>query len=73
VFGAAWTASRKAQGRTAWPAVAFIAFLVGLQIVAMLMPPPAGQIGFQSGMTILVIYLLVTAIAALADRRGQTA
>ena len=73
VFGAAWTASRKGQGRTAWPAVAFIAFLVLLQIAAMLMPPPAGQIGFQSGMTILVIYLLVTAIAALADRRGQTA
>src|SRR6185369_2677960 len=68
VFGAAWTASRKAQGRTGWPAVAFIAFLVALQIAAMLMPPPAGQIGSQSGLTILAIYLLVTAIAALVDR-----
>lgn len=71
VFGAAWTASRKEQGRTAWPAVAFIAFLVVLQIAAMLMPPPAGQIGFQSGLTILIIYLFVTAIAALADRRAS--
>ncbi len=70
VFAAAWVASRKAQGRTAWPAIAFIAFLVVLQIVAMLMPPPAGQIGFQAGLTILVIYLLVTALAALVDRRS---
>jgi hypothetical protein len=70
VFGAAWTASRKAQGRTAWSAVAFIAFLVVLQIVAMLAPPPAGQIGFQSALTILIIYLLVTALAALADQRS---
>ena len=73
VFGAAWTASRKAQSRTAWPAIAFIAFLVALQIVAMLMPPPAGRIGFQSGLTILVVYLLVTAIAALTDRNGKHA
>jgi len=73
VFGAAWTASRKALGRAAWPAVLFIAFLVVLQIVAMLTPPPAGQIGFQSALTILVIYLLVTALAALADRRSKAA
>jgi hypothetical protein len=71
VFGAAWTASRKTQGRTAWPAIAFIAFLVALQIAAMVSPPPAGQIGFQAGLTILVIYLLVTAFAALADRQGK--
>lgn len=67
VFGAVWAASRKSQDRTAWPAIAFIAFLVALQIVAMVMAPPAGQIGAQSGVTILVVYLLVTAIAALAD------
>jgi hypothetical protein len=71
VFGAAWTASRKAQGRTAWPAVAFIGFLVALQIVAMLMPPPAGQIGFQSGFTILAIYLLISALAAVVDRGSK--
>jgi hypothetical protein len=71
VFGAAWTATRKAQGRTAWPAVAFIALLVALQIVAMLMPPPAGQIGFLSGLMILAIYLIMTAIAALVDRQAS--
>lgn len=71
VFGAVWVASRKGQGRSAWPAILFIAFLVGLQIVAMLMPPPAGPIAAQQGLVILAIYLLVTAIAALADLRGR--
>lgn len=73
VFGAIWVASRKTQDRTAWPAIAFIAFLVVLQMAAMLMPPPAGQIGASAGAMILAIYLLVTALAALADRRGKAA
>lgn len=73
VFGAIWVASRKTQNRTAWPAIAFIAFLVVLQIAAMLMPPPAGQIGASAGAMILAIYLVVTAFAALADARGKAA
>ena len=73
VFGAIWVASRKIQDRTAWPAIAFIAFLVVLQIGAMLMPPPAGQIGASAGAMILAIYLLVTACAALADRSDRPA
>jgi hypothetical protein len=75
VTGAMWAASRKAQGRSAWPAVAFITFLVALQIVAMLMPPEAGQPGFSNGLLILVVYLIVVAAAALADlqRRGASA
>jgi hypothetical protein len=73
VFGAAWTASRKAEGRTAWPAIAFIAFLVALQIVAMLLPQPPGPLGVQAGATILAVYLLVIAIAAFTDRRSKAA
>lgn len=71
IAGAAWAASRKAQGRTAWPALAFIAFLVALQIVAMLQPQPAGPLPPQAGATILAIYLLAVALAALADKRGK--
>lgn len=67
VCGAAWIASRKQLGRFAWPAIAFIGFLVALQIVAMLSPQPAGELPAQAGVTILAIYLVVAALAALTD------
>jgi hypothetical protein len=73
ICGAAWVASRKSLGRMAWPAIAFIGFLVALQIVAMLSPQPAGPLGPESGATILVIYLVVVALAALTDLRGKRA
>lgn len=69
--GAAWVASRKTLGRMAWPAIGFIGFLVALQIVAMLSPQPAGPLGAESGVTILVIYLVVAAVAGLTDLRGK--
>jgi hypothetical protein len=71
VCGAIWVASRKQLGRLAWPAIAFIAFLVALQIVAMLSPQPAGELPAQAGATILIIYLVVAAVAALTDLRGK--
>lgn len=71
VCGAAWTASRKSLGRTAWPAVSLIAFLVTLQMVAMLMPQQGGQLGAEQGATILAVYLVVIAGAALTDLRGK--
>jgi hypothetical protein len=71
VCGAVWVASRKSLGRFAWPAIGFIAFLVALQIVAMLSPQPAGELGAESGVTILVIYIVVAAVAALTDLRGK--
>ncbi len=73
ICGAVWIASRKTLGRFAWPAIAFIAFLVALQIVAMLSPQPAGELGPESGVTILAIYLFVVALAALTDMRGKSA
>ncbi|MDZ4691114.1 hypothetical protein [Terricaulis sp.] len=71
VCGAAWVASRKTLGRFAWPAIAFIGFLVALQIVAMLSPQPAGPLPPDSGVMILAIYLVVVALAALTDLRGK--
>lgn len=71
ICGAVWVASRKTLGRLAWPAIGFIAFLVTLQIVAMLSPQPAGPLGPESGATILAIYLVVVALAALTDLRGK--
>jgi len=71
ITGAAWVASRKTLGRLAWPAIAFIGFLVALQIAAMLSPQPAGPLGAQSGVMILAIYLVVVALAALTDLRGK--
>jgi hypothetical protein len=73
VCGAVWVASRKTLGRFAWPAIAFIAFLAALQIVAMLSPQPSGPLGPESGVTILAIYLVVVALAALTDLRGKNA
>lgn len=72
ICGAAWVASRKTLGRFAWPAIAFLGFLVTLQIVAMLSPQPAGPLQPQSGALILAIYLVVAAIAALTDLRGRS-
>lgn len=70
--GGAWIASRKTLGRLAWPAIAFMAFLIVLQVVAMLSPQPAGPLQAQSGVTILAIYLIVAALAALTDIRGKS-
>ncbi len=71
ICGAAWVASRKTLGRFAWPAIAFIGFLVVLQIVAMLSPQPEGPLEAASGATILAIYLVVVIVAALTDLRGK--
>jgi len=73
VCGGAWIASRKTLGRFAWPAIAFIGFLITLQVVAMLSPQPGGPLEPESGVMILAIYLVVAALAALTDLRGKAA
>jgi hypothetical protein len=67
VCGAIWVASRKTLGRTAWPAVILIAFYVVLQLAAMLMPPPAGELGVATGMTVLAVYAVAALAAGLTD------
>jgi hypothetical protein len=73
VFGATWAASRKGLGRAAWPAIAFIAFLVALQIIAMISPIESGPAGLQVGLMALSVYLVVAGAAALTDLRGEQA
>lgn len=75
VCGAMWVASRKTLARTAWPAIAFVAFLVVLQIVAMLTPTASapGPLPSEAGVTILIVYLVVVAAALAADSGGKRA
>ncbi|MBX3480441.1 MAG: hypothetical protein KF842_08570 [Caulobacter sp.] len=67
--GGAWLWSRGAWDRSAWPALLFITFLVGLQIFAS-MTEPSGPIAAY-GRTALIVYLVVVALSALADLGGR--
>ncbi len=69
VAGVFWAAWRNEAGRAAWPAAAFIAFLVTLQIAAMLTPLSPNPV--QMGASALVVYLLVTGAALLVERPGR--
>lgn len=66
--GCAWLWKRGKYGRTAWPAMLFLGFLVTVQLI--------GEVSHPSGSTFayarlgLMVYLAVTAVAWLADR-GQ--
>lgn len=72
ICAAIWVASRKSLGRTAWPAIALIAFYVVLQLAAMLMPPPAGELAASTGLTVLIVYIIAAAAAGLTDLRGKS-
>jgi hypothetical protein len=67
VAGAWWVGERVREGRRIWPATAFLAGLVALQIVGMLMPPGGDPV--QMGVTTLAAYFVVAAFAWLIDRR----
>ncbi|MDP1874349.1 hypothetical protein [Phenylobacterium sp.] len=64
--GAAWAWSRGRQGLGLVAAPAFIGFLVALQIVAMLLPADGDPVGM--GVSAIVAFLVVTLMAAFADR-----
>lgn len=64
--GVAWTAQRKSSGRTAGPAAGFVAALVALQIVSELGGGGSDPKTFAP--TALAVYLLMAALAWLADR-----
>ena len=68
--GAAWAAQRASSGLAAWPAVAFLGFLVTLQIVAMILP--AATSATAMGANALAAYMVTTAVAALVDWRGRS-
>ena len=65
--GAAWWGWRRGQeSRSVWPALVFVALLMGLQIFAMLTPGAADAASM--GRTAILAYLAVGGLAWLADR-----
>lgn len=65
--GMAWSASRKAAGRFAWPAALFVLILIAVQLIAMAVP---GGSATGLGTSALAVYLALAVIAWLVDR-GQ--
>lgn len=66
--GSAWIATRKTLGEKAWPAIAFMALLIGVQILPMLMPgEPAGPVSAAFAAQALAVYVLAAAAAALTE------
>jgi hypothetical protein len=73
ICGAAWAASRKQLGPLAWPAIAYIGFLVAVQIAVMFFPQVDGEVGADAGIMILALYLIIAAVAALTDIQRKPA
>jgi hypothetical protein len=67
IAGGFWIGQRVREGRHVRPAALFLVLLIGVQIVAMLMPPTGGVA--QMGITALAVYLVVGVVAWLIDRR----
>lgn len=68
--GAAWAAQRSRGGQSVWPTLAFLSFLLILQILPMVAPMTGGPPAALAGST-LFVYLVVTAAAALIERRPR--
>lgn len=71
VCGAAWVASRKTLGRSAWPAIALMGFLCALQVIPLLQPAIAGPMTFQGALTAVIVYGVVIVLAGLTDLGGK--
>lgn len=69
VTGAWWAASRAKAGGAIWPALALITFYVVLQIAALL--TPLSNTPVSMGGSALVVYLIATIAAALADGKRK--
>ncbi|HEX7759694.1 MAG TPA: hypothetical protein VF459_09340 [Caulobacteraceae bacterium] len=65
--GAAWAFQRRGEGRTLWPALAFLGALVGLQIFSELGGGGSDPKSFAP--MALAVYLLMAALAWLVDRK----
>jgi membrane-bound metal-dependent hydrolase YbcI (DUF457 family) len=70
-IGAAWWGWRRGrENRPVWPALVFVGLLMGLQILAMVLPGGAVGDPVSMGRTALLAYLVTGGLAWLADR-GQ--
>lgn len=66
VTGGLWLWRRGAHGRSAWPAVLFLAFLTLLQVIGELTEPTGSTFAFAR--LLLATYIGVIAVAWLVDR-----
>jgi hypothetical protein len=71
ITGIFWSAQRTRAGQPAWPAAAFIALLVAVQIIAMLMPAEAADSVAESGAMALPTYLVLAIVAIFIDGRNR--
>lgn len=71
ITGIFWSAQRTRAGQQAWPAAAFIALLVAVQIIAMLMPAVAADNVIESGAMALPTYLVLAIVAVFLDGRAR--
>lgn len=69
VAGMFWAAQRVRTGLNAWPAAAFLALLVVVQIIAALMPSEVSDNLTHFGPNALAIYLVLTVVAVFLDGR----
>lgn len=67
--GMAWAVQRVRAGLKAWPAIAFFALLVAVQIIAALMPAEVSDNLKGFGPSALLIYLVLTVVAVFLDGR----
>lgn len=67
--GMAWAWDRGLQRLKLMPALLFVGFLVALQVAAMFAPPEGNA--FQIGLSALVVYLVVMALAWPFDRKKR--
>jgi hypothetical protein len=68
ITGAMWAGARTATGRQAWPAVVFIAILVGVQILGTVTAPAGSAFAFAR--TGLLVYIALTLVAVVIDLGG---
>lgn len=67
VAGAAWVAKRKEGNQSAWPALLFLSLLSGLAVMfALPSPPPDSAV--VTGLSGIVMFLIITAVAWPIDR-----
>jgi uncharacterized membrane protein YphA (DoxX/SURF4 family) len=64
-----WAAQRVRTGLKAWPAAAFLALLVAVQIIAALMPAEVSDNLLSFGPNALAIYLVLTVVTIFLDGR----
>lgn len=67
--GGAWMWTRARDGRSAWPPLLFMTFLVLLQIIANLTVPTGSAEAY--GRTAVIVYLVVVLLAVFTDLRGR--